>query len=198
LVGFCAVAVQGVLGTVLGLLGGYRGGWVDNVIARLADIQLSIPFLVLALAVGAALGPGLLNIILVLGVTGWAMYARVARALALQVKETDFIEAARAIGQSNRRIIFRHVLPNILDSLGVTATFQMARMIISESSLSFLGVGVPLEVTTWGSMIAAGRDYVGTAWWIATLPGLAILVTVLSINLIGNALRDILDPNFKT
>jgi len=191
------VAVQGVLGTVLGLLGGYRGGWVDNVIARLADIQLSIPFLVLALAVGAALGPGLLNIILVLGVTGWAMYARVARALALQVKERDFIEAARAIGQSKRRIIFRHVLPNILDSLGVTATFQMARMIISESSLSFLGVGVPLEVITWGSMIATGRDYVSTAWWIATLPGLAILVTVLSINLIGNALRDILDPNFK-
>ncbi len=197
LVGFSSVILQGAVGTLLGLVAGYSGGWVDNLLMRIADIQLSIPFLVLAIAVAAVLGQGILNVVLVLGFTGWASYARIARGATLQVAQVPFIEAARAAGQSWHRIVLGHVFPNVINSLIVTATFEVARMIIAESSLSFLGLGVPPDVPSWGSMVAAGRDLMTEAWWISTMPGLAITVMTVGINLVGNGLRDLIDPRSR-
>ncbi len=197
LVGLSSVVLQGLVGTTIGLIAGYKGGWADNLLMRLADIQLSIPFLILAIAVAAAIGHGIVNVVIVLGFTGWASYARIARGSTLQVAAAPFIEAARAAGQSWPNILTRHVLPNISSSLIVTATFEIARMIIAESSLSFLGLGVPPDVPTWGSMVAAGRDLMTDAWWISTIPGLAITITTVGINLLGNGLRDMLDPRFR-
>lgn len=197
LIGFSAVALQGILGTMLGLLSGFIGRWLDVIIMRLVDIQLSIPFLVLALALSAVLGPGVINIVIVLGITGWATYARLARALTIQHKEFTYVQAITALGQKRNKILLFHIFPNISSSIFVTATFQLARMIIAESSLSYLGLGVPLQVTTWGGMIASGRDYITTAWWLSTFPGLALMLTVVGINLLGNALRDIMDPKEK-
>ena len=194
LVGVSSVVLQGMIGTGIGLVAGYQGGWVDNLSMRLADIQLSIPFLVLAIAVAAAVGPGIVNVILVLGFTGWAGYARIARGATLQVVGSLYVEAARAAGQSWPGILTRHILVNISSSLVVTATFEAARMIIAESSLSFLGLGVPPEVPSWGSMVAAGRDLMTGAWWVSTMPGLAITITTIGINLAGNGLRDLMDP----
>jgi peptide/nickel transport system permease protein len=193
-VGLTAVIIQGSLGAVLGLLAGYFKGAVDMLIMRLADLQLSIPSLVLAIAVIALLGSSLLNVIVILGFTGWPYYARLARSETLSMRERDFVLAARAIGASHVTILRRHILPNIATSLIVTATFSVPLMIVIEASLSFLGLGVPPSVPTWGAMVADGRDYLAVAWWIATLPGLAILVTVIGINLLGDGLRDVLDP----
>jgi peptide/nickel transport system permease protein len=194
LVGLSAVAIQGSLGAILGLAAGYFKGTVDMAIMRLADLQLSIPSLVLAIAVMAVLGPSLINVILVLGFTGWPYYARLARSETLSVRERDFVLAARSIGAPHRTIIWRHILPNIATSLIVVATFTVPLMIVVEASLSFLGMGVPPSVPTWGAMVADGRDFLAVAWWIATLPGLAILLVVLGINLLGDGLRDALDP----
>jgi peptide/nickel transport system permease protein len=197
IVGFASVALQGILGCLLGLIAGYWGKWIDACLMRLADIQLTIPFLILALAICAVLGPGVVNIIIVLGITGWATYARLARAMTLQQKEMPYVYAAIAIGQKPSKILLRHILPNISSSLIVAATFQLARMIIAEASLSFLGLGVPPEIPTWGGLVASGKDYMTTAWWISAFPGLAIMIVVLGINLLGNGLRDILDPRAK-
>jgi len=197
IVGFAAVALQGFLGCLLGLIAGYWGKWLDSLLMRLADIQLSIPFLILALAICAVLGSGVVNIIIVLGVTGWATYARIARATTLQQKEMTYVYAARAIGQKPFKILFKHILPNIASSLIITATFQLARMIIAEASLSFLGLGIPPQIPTWGGLIASGRDYLTTAWWISAFPGIAIMIVVLGVNLLGNGLRDVLDPRGK-
>jgi peptide/nickel transport system permease protein len=193
-VGLTAVVIQGSLGAVLGLAAGYFKGGVDMLIMRLADLQLSIPSLVLAIAVTALVGPSLLNVILLLGFTGWPYYARLARSETLSMRERDFVLAARAIGASHATILRRHILPNIATSLIVAATFSVPLMIVLEASLSFLGLGVPPSVPTWGAMVADGRDYLAVAWWIATLPGLAILLAVIGINLLGDGLRDLLDP----
>jgi peptide/nickel transport system permease protein len=179
-----------------GLFAGYYRR-IDNVLMRIADIQLSIPFLILALAVITVLGPGLNNVILVLGLTGWVGYARVIRGQVLSIREREFTEAARTLGASNTRIIFRHIMPNVFAAGMVIGTLQTAAMITAEASLSYLGLGVQPPTPAWGVMVADGRDLIALAWWVATLPGLAILVTVVAINLLGDWLREALDPRLK-
>jgi peptide/nickel transport system permease protein len=197
LVGFAAVAISGVLGLTAGLLAGYAGGWVDDALMRLADIQLAFPFILLAIAVIGVLGPSLGTIIAVIGVSSWVVYARVVRGAVLSLREREFVQAALALGSRDRRVILRHILPNALTPWLVVATLDMARVIVIESALSFLGLGVQPPTPTWGGMLADGRVYISTAWWLATFPGLAILVTVLGINLFGDGLRDTLDPRLK-
>jgi peptide/nickel transport system permease protein len=194
LVGVAAVAISGVLGMMVGLVAGYFGGRVDDFFMRLADIQLAFPFILLAIAIIGVLGPSLQNIIIVIGVSSWVVYARVVRGEVLSIREREFVQAAIALGGGNGRIVLRHVLPNAFTPWLVVATLDMARVIVIESALSFLGLGVQPPTPTWGGMLADGRVYLSTAWWLATFPGLAILVTVLGINLFGDGLRDTLDP----
>jgi peptide/nickel transport system permease protein len=197
LVASAAVLISGVLGMVAGLLGGYFGGRVDDVLMRLADVQLAFPFILLAIAVIGVLGPSLPTIIVVIGVSSWVVYARVVRGAVLTLREREFVQAARALGAGDGRIVVRHILPNAFAPWLVVATLDMARVIVIESALSFLGLGVQPPAPTWGGMLADGRVYITTAWWLATFPGLAILVTVLGINLFGDGLRDTLDPRLK-
>jgi peptide/nickel transport system permease protein len=192
-----AVLISGVLGMIAGLLGGYFGGCVDDVLMRLADIQLAFPFILLAIAVIGVLGPSLPTIIVVIGVSSWVVYARVVRGAVLTLREREFVQAAHALGGGDARILVRHILPNAFAPWLVVATLDMARVIVIESALSFLGLGVQPPAPTWGGMLADGRVYITTAWWLATFPGLAILVTVLGINLFGDGLRDTLDPRLK-
>jgi peptide/nickel transport system permease protein len=194
LVGAAAVAISGVLGMAMGLISGYFGGRTDDVIMRLADIQLAFPFILLAIAVIGVLGPSLPTIIAVIGVSSWVVYARVVRGAVLSLREREFVQAALALGGRDGRVVLRHILPNALTPWLVVATLDMARVIVIESALSFLGLGVQPPTPTWGGMLADGRVYISTAWWLATFPGLAILVTVLGINLFGDGLRDTLDP----
>ncbi len=197
LVGFAAVAISGVLGMAAGLVAGYFGGRIDDVLMRLADIQLAFPFILLAIAVIGVLGPSLTTIICVIGVSSWVVYARIVRGAALSLREREFVQAAQALGSRDGRILLRHVLPNVFTPWLVVATLDMARVIVIESALSFLGLGVQPPTPTWGGMLADGRVYISTAWWLATFPGLAILVTVLGINRFGDGLRDTLDPRLK-
>ena len=197
MVGFAAVVISGVLGMIAGLLSGYFGGRIDDVLMRLADIQLAFPFILLAIAVIGVLGPSLKTIIAVIGVSSWVVYARVVRGAVLTLREREFVHAALALGSRDGRIVLRHVLPNALTPWLVVATLDMARVIVIESALSFLGLGVQPPTPTWGGMLADGRVYISTAWWLATFPGLAILLTVLGINLFGDGLRDTLDPRLK-
>jgi len=197
LVGVAAVLISGVLGMITGLLSGYFGGRVDDVLMRLADIQLAFPFILLAIAVIGVLGPSLVTIIAVIGVSSWVIYARVVRGAVLSIREREFIQAAQALGVRDWRVLVRHILPNAFTPWLVVATLDMARVIVIESALSFLGLGVQPPTPTWGGMLADGRVYLSTAWWLATFPGLAILVAVLGINLFGDGLRDTLDPRLK-
>jgi peptide/nickel transport system permease protein len=197
LVGVAAVLISGVIGVLFGLLAGYDDRRIGRVLMGITDIQLAIPFLVLALAVVAVLGPSLFNLIMVLGVTSWVQYARIVRAEVLVLKDREFVQAARALGASTLRILGRHLLPNVISSVVVISSLQVAKMILFESSLSFLGLGVPPSIPTWGGMISDGRDYVSYAWWVAAVPGLAIFITVVGINLVGDRLRDLLDPRLK-
>ena len=197
LVGLSAVAISGVLGMAIGLVAGYFRGKVDDVLMRLADVQLAFPFILLAIAVIGVLGPNLRNIIIVIGVSSWVVYARVVRGEVLSIREREFVQAAIALGSRDGRILVRHVLPNAFTPWLVVATLDMARVIVIESALSFLGLGVQPPTPTWGGMLADGRVYLSTAWWLATFPGLAILITVLGINLFGDGLRDTLDPRLK-
>ena len=183
LVGIAAVTLSGALGMLVGLLTGYFGGKIDDVLMRLADIQLAFPFILLAIAV--------------IGVSSWVVYARVVRGTVLTLREREFVQAALALGGRDGRVIFRHILPNAFTPWLVVATLDMARVIVIESALSFLGLGVQPPAATWGGMLADGRVYISTAWWLATFPGLAILVTVLGINLFGDGLRDTLDPRLN-
>ncbi len=194
IVGLSAAFLSGLVGVSFGLVAGYFGGRLDAAISRLGDVQQAIPFLVLAIAVVAVLGPGLLNLLVVLAVTTWVNYFRVVRGEALSVREEQYIWAARSIGCSGLRIAFRHILPNVAASIVVIATLLVANMIIFEASLSFLGLGVPPSTPTWGRIVSDGREYVASAWWIALFPGLAILFTVMGINLVGDWLRETLDP----
>lgn len=197
-VGIAAVLIGGSIGVLLGMFAGYYGGKTDDIIMRVADIQLAIPFILLAIAILAVLGQGLDKIILTLGVSGWVTYGRVVRGQMLSWREKEFVEAARSIGARNASIMFKHLLPNIVASIIVIASFAVASTILAEASLSFLGLGVPPTTPTWGGMVAAGRDYIITGqWWIYTFPGLAIMVTVLGINVVGDWLRDFLDPRLR-
>jgi len=193
-VGLAAVILSGGVGVTLGLITGYFGGRLDSIVGRLADVQLSIPFLILAVAVVAVIGPSLINLIVVLSITTWVLYYRVVRGEVLSVREEEYIAAAKGIGGSTRHILLQHILPNVSASIVVVATLLVANMIIFEASLSFLGLGVPPPAPTWGRMVADGREYIASAWWISTFPGMAILITVLGINLLGDWLRDTLDP----
>jgi len=196
-VGVVAVLISGVLGTSVGIVAGYFGGLLDQVLMRLADIQLAFPSILLALAILAVLGPGFLNVLLVLGITGWVAYARVIRAQVLSLREREYVLAARALGAGHAEILLRHILPNAVAPLIVIATLQVASVIIAEASLDYLGVGVPVQTVTWGGMLNDGQLYLGTAWWLAVCPGLAIMLTVLSVNLVGDAVRDALDPRIR-
>ena len=198
LVGVAAIFVGGTIGTVAGLVSGYFGGWIDDVIMRLGDIQLAFPFILLAIMFLVVLGPGLVNIILVLGIGQWITYARIVRAQTLSLREKEYVEAARATGDSTFSILFRTILPNIIAPLTVIASFNVAGVILSEAALSFLGLGVPPHVPTWGSMLSESRDHLlSNKWWMAVFPGLAIVLTVLAFNIIGDWLRDFLDPRLK-
>ena len=197
LVGLASVVISGMVGITLGLLAGFFGGKLDDLIMGLAEVQLAFPFILLAITVMAVVGPGLFNVIAVLGVSRWVAYGRVVRGQVLTVREKEFVEAARALGYPVYRVLLFQILPNITSPLIVIATFAVAGNIISESSLSFLGLGVPTSTVTWGSMLSEGREYLRVAWWLATFPGLAIMLTVLSINLIGDWLRDFFDPRLR-
>jgi peptide/nickel transport system permease protein len=194
LVSIASVIGAGVIGAFFGVLGGYFGGKIENAIMRIVDIQMAIPFLVLAMVVIAVLQPGLKNIIIVLVVTGWVRYARIARAQTLVVKENEFVLASLALGASKARIIWSEICPNIFMPLVILATLEVGQMILAEAALSFLGLGVQPPTATWGGMVADGRDYLSYAWWVPTFPGLAILVTVLGINFFGDWVRDSFDP----
>jgi len=193
-VGLTATALSGLAGVSLGLAAGYLGKGIDTVVSRVGDVQQAIPFLVLAIAVAAMLGPGLTNLILVLVVTTWVTFFRVVRGEVLSVREEQYVWAARSIGCSNMRIMLRTILPNVMASVIVIATLLVANMIIFEASLSFLGLGTPSNIPTWGRIVSDGREYVSSEWWISLFPGLAILITVMGINLLGDALREVLDP----
>jgi len=194
LVGFTAVFVAELVGIVLGLISGYYGGKTDSFIMRIADIFMAYPFMLLTISVIAVLGPSILNLILVLGISDWVTYARTIRGSVLSLKRKEFVEASRAIGTHNIIIIMRHILPNVISPLLVLGTLRVANIIIWESGLSYLGMGAPPPMPTWGRMLAEGRVYIADAWWLVTLPGLAIMFTILSINLLGDGLRDALDP----
>ena len=196
--GFLAVAISGMIGVTLGLLAGYYRGLIDRVVMRLADIQLGMPFILLAVGIIDVLGPGIGNLLLVLSIGGWVVYARLVRGETLSVREREYLEAARAIGQSDLWIILRHVLPNVITPVIVVATFAVAQNIILESALSFLGMGAGPGTPSWGQMLSDSRPHLATSWWLATIPGLAIMLTVLSINLAGDWLQDYLDPRLSS
>ena len=198
LIGLSAVVVAGAVGTGLGLLAGMRGGPWDHLIMRLADMQFAFPFILLAITVIGVLGASVRNIILVVGLSNWVAYARVVRAETLAIREKAFVDAARALGVPLGSIMWRHVLPNVSASLIVVATFGVAGAILTEAGLSFLGLGVPLAIPSWGGMLAEGRQFVDTRYWLALFPGAALFVTVMGINLLGDALRDALDPYLQT
>ena len=197
-IGLTAVAIGGTLGTLLGLLAGYVGGFVDDVIMRLAEIELAFPFILLAIMFLVILGPGVINLVIVLGIGQWVTYARLARGQTISQREKEYVEAARSIGARNIAIMFRTVLPNIIAPLIVIASFNVASAILTEASLSFLGLGVPPNVPTWGAMIAESRDnLLSGSWWLAIFPGLAIMLTVLAMNILGDWARDFLDPRLR-
>ena len=196
-VGLSAVTLSGLIGVTLGLLAGFHGGRTDAFIMRVVDVFLAIPYILLAMGVVFALGPSLLNVILVMAVTRWVQFARIVRADVLSIREREFVSGARARGNRSVRLLLKHVLPNALTPIIVVATLELAFMIIYESALSFLGLGVQPPTPTWGWMLSDGRNYVATAWWLATFPGLAIMLTVLAVNLLGDWLRDTLDPRLK-
>ena len=197
LVGFVAVGIAVVIGVIVGALAGFYPGWVDTVLMRLVDIMLSIPTFFLILAVIALVGPNLLNIMVVIGVTSWMGVARLVRGEFLALKESDYVIAARALGVPARRIIFRHILPNAMAPVYVSTILGIAAAVLVESSLSFLGLGVQPPTPSWGNILTDGKANIEIAWWLSLFPGLAILVTVLGYNLLGEGLRDALDPRLK-
>lgn len=193
-VGFATVVLSVVLGVAVGLVSGYLGGVVDTVFMRIVDAWLAFPFLLLAIAIVAMLGPGLQNIVLALVITGWVVYARLVRGETLSLREREFVLSARGLGVSRLMIMLQHVLPNVLAPVVVVATLELGVVIVTEASLSFLGLGAGASTPSWGGMLADGRAYITAAWWLATLPGLAIFLLVLAVNVLGDGLRDALDP----
>jgi peptide/nickel transport system permease protein len=198
MVGFFAVFLTGSVGLLVGLLSGYFGGKVDFVFMRLVDLILSFPFILLALATIAIVGPSLTVLILVMSMRIWVIYARVVRGEVLSLREQEFVQGARSIGSSHVRIIFRHILPNVLAPVIIIASLYLGRMIIIEAGLSFLGLGVPPPTPTWGGLLSDGKVHLYTAWWVVTFPGLAITITVLGSNLVGDWLRNVLDPRLQS
>ncbi len=197
-VGLLGVLIGATIGSLLGMLAGYFSGAVDEVIMLLADMQLAFPFILLAIAIIAVLGPSLTNLVIIVGISGWMTYARVCRGIVLTIKEREFVQSVRALGGTDGRILFRHILPNIMSPIVVLATLDLARLIILESTLSFLGLGVQPPSPSWGGMLGQGRQYLDTAWWLSTFPGLAIMLTTLAISRGGDWVRDVLDPTLRS
>lgn len=193
-VGFSGVLVSGVIGVLLGVTAGFLRGKVDDLVMRTVDLTMGLPFLVLAIFVLHVVGGGLVNIVLILALVRWPLYARVSRGLTLALAETSIVEAARSVGCSQRRIIFRHLLPNLMSPMVVLATLELARLILAEASLSFLGLGIQPPQPSWGLMISDGRPYIRSSWWVITFPGVFILLTALSANLLATWLRAVTDP----
>lgn len=196
-IGFASVAIAAILGGLIGLIAGYFRGKVDDVLMRIGDTQLSLPSFILALTIVAIFGAGVVNVIIALSIAGWVRFARVVRSNVLPLHEAEYVEAARSLGCSTPRIMLLHILPNIQSPVIVLATLVLGANIISESSLSFLGLGIDPQIPSWGGMLAGGRGYLETAWWVATFPGVAISITVLAANLLGDWLRDVLDPRVR-
>ncbi len=197
LVGFVAVGISTLIGITCGALAGYYGGWIDAVMMRFVDIMLCFPTFFLILAVIAFLDPSIWNIMIVIGLTSWMGVARLVRAEFMSLRQRDFVLAAQALGASDGRLIFRHILPNALSPVLVSATLGVAGAILTESALSFLGIGVQPPTPSWGNMLIIGKQTLGSAWWLSVIPGLAILITVLGYNLLGEGIRDALDPRIK-
>jgi peptide/nickel transport system permease protein len=197
LVAASTVLIAGISGTALGLLAGYYGGVADMVVMRLVDLQLAFPPLLLAILIAAMIGPSIANVILTLSVIRWAVFARLVHGSVLSLREKEFVEAARAVGASHRRVMLSHILPNTLTPIIILATLQIALQMLAEAALSFLGLGIPHPLPSWGVTISQGRDYLQNAWWIATIPGAVMTAVVLSAGLFGDALRDYLDPRFR-
>ena len=197
-VGFLTMTFSALVGVTLGILAGFYRGVLDSIISNCVNIMMSFPYILLAISVMAAAGPGYLNLVMVLSFTGWPVYTRLVRAEVIELKSRDFITAARALGGRNSGVILKHILPNLASSIIVLATFELARMIIRESFLSFLGLGIPPPHASWGGMLAEGRSYMLNLWWLAAIPGSAIFFTTLGINLMGDGLRDWLDPHTRS
>ena len=197
MIGFAAVAVGSLVGATLGITAGYRGGWADTAIMTLADAQLAFPFILLAIGIIAVLGPSFPTLVVVVGLSGWMTYARVLRAQVLVLRGREFVDAIRGLGGSTLRIILRHILPNVLSSLVVIATLELARAIVLEATLSFLGLGVQPPTPSWGGMIYEGREYLDSAWWISIFPGLVLMLSSLVVSRLGDWLRDVLDPTLR-
>lgn len=193
-IGLVTVGISGVIGLAVGLISGYLGGLTDVVLMRLVDVQLSFPFILLALVVNAILGIGLQNIILTLIITGWVVYARLVRGEVLALKTLDYVEAARALGAQQMRIVARHLLPNLWTPIIILSSLQVAQFIVAEAAISFLGFGVQPPMASWGNMLNEGKTYIYNAWWMTTFPGVALVLTALGVNLVGDWLRDTLDP----
>lgn len=193
-IGLVTVGISGLIGLAVGLISGYLGGLTDVVLMRLVDVQLSFPFILLALVVNAILGIGLQNIILTLIITGWVVYARLVRGEVLALKTLDYVEAARALGAQQMRIVVRHLLPNLWTPIIILSSLQVAQFIVAEAAISFLGFGVQPPMASWGNMLNEGKTYIYNAWWMTTFPGVALVLTALGVNLVGDWLRDTLDP----
>ena len=196
-VGLSAVVVGGALGAALGIAAGFRGGFTDSVIMTLADAQLAFPFILLAIGIIAVLGPSFPTLIVVIGLSGWVSYARILRSQVLVLRSREFVDAIHALGGSAARVIARHILPNVLSSLVVVATLELARAIVLEATLSFLGLGIQPPTPSWGGMIHEGREYLDSAWWISTFPGLVLMLTSIVVSRTGDWLRDLLDPTLR-
>lgn len=194
LVAAATVFIGGLIGIVLGLISGYFGGIVDSIIMRIADVQLSFPAILLAILIAGVLGPSVTNVIITLAITRWVTFARVVRSATLAAKKKEFVDSARVIGSSNFRILTKHIFPMTLSSLLVVITVQLGLVIISEASLSFLGLGTPPDNASWGLLISLGRDYIDSAWWIATMPGIALSILVVCVGFLGDEIRDENDP----
>ena len=197
LVGFAAVLVGGLVGSALGLAAGFRGGWVDTAIMTVADAQLAFPFILLAIGIIAVLGPSFPTLIVVIGLSGWVSYARILRSQVLGLRGREFVDAVHALGGSALRIVWKHVVPNVLSSLVVIATLELARAVVLEATLSFLGLGVQPPTPSWGGMVQEGREYLDSAWWISTFPGLLLMATSIVVSRTGDWLRDLLDPTLR-
>ncbi len=196
-IGFAAVAVGGLVGGLLGLVAGFRGGWTDEVIMTVADAQLAFPFILLAIGIIAVLGPSFPNLIVVVGLSGWVTYARVLRAQVLSLRQRDFVSAILGLGGSIPRVLLRHILPNVASTFMVIATLELARAIVLEATLSFLGLGIQPPTPSWGGMIHEGREYLDSAWWISVFPGIVLMLTSLVVSRTGDWLRDVLDPTLR-
>lgn len=198
MIGAVAVVCGGIVGVALGIIAGWFGGWTDRILMRIVDLQLALPLMLLALLVVAVLGAGLTNLIIVLALTSWVRYARIIRGQVLAIREREFIQSARAIGAGTWRIMALHILPNVATPALIVATLELARIILMDAALSFLGLGVQPPSPSWGRMLADGRTYISSAWWLVTFPGIAIVLTVLSVNLTGDWLRDHFDPRQRS